>query len=168
MLNLPNSLSLLRAPLAFLFIIENTAIRITAIILAMVTDCIDGYFARRYHYMSRIGAILDPIMDKVFVYTVLTVLVYESQITPLQIVAILTRDLFLILFILYLLITGGWKKREFKAIRWGKVSTAAQFITLIALTLKIPFPFFFYYAFVLFGFLAFIEMLQVSKKLPSH
>jgi len=134
----------------------------------MLTDCIDGYLARRYRYMSRIGAILDPVMDKFFVYVVLAVLLYESQIAPWQVATMLTRDFFLFFFILYLLITRTWRNTEFKAIRWGKVSTAAQFIILAALTLKISFPPFFYYAFILFGCLAFVEMIQFSKKLSSN
>ena len=60
MLSLHNGLSFLRAPLAFLFLIENTTFRIVAILLAMLTDSIDGYLARRCKAVTRFGAILDP------------------------------------------------------------------------------------------------------------
>ena len=168
MLNPPNSLSLLRAPLALLFIIENTTIRIIAIFLAMLTDCVDGYLARRYRYTSRVGAILDPLMDKFFVYVALAVLLYESQIAGWQAATMLTRDFFLFLFMLYLGISGTWRNLEFKAIRWGKVTTASQFIILSAIVLKIPFPSFVFYAFILFGCFAFVELIQYSKRLSSH
>lgn len=164
MLNPPNSISFLRAPLALLFIIENTTLRAVVVFLAMLTDCIDGYLARRYRYTSRFGAILDPLMDKFFVYVALTVLLFEGSIAPWQAATMLTRDFFLFLFLLYLGITGAWKTLEFKAIRWGKVTTASQFALLTALVLKVPFPAPFYYAFILFGCLAFVELIQYSKK----
>jgi len=167
MLNPANSLSLLRAPLALLFIIDSTPIRIIVVILAMLTDCVDGYLARRYQYMSRLGAILDPLMDKFFVYVALAVLLYESQMAPWQAATMLTRDFSLFVFMLYLGITGSWRNLEFKSIRWGKVTTAFQFMILSVLVLKIPFPPAFYYAFILFGALAFVELLQLSKKAPS-
>jgi len=168
MLNLPNSLSLLRAPLALIFIIENSTIRIIVIILAMLTDCIDGYLARRYRDMSRLGAILDPLMDKFFVYVALTVLLVESQLAPWQAAAMLTRDFFLLLFMIYLGISGVWRNMEVRAIRWGKVTTASQFLILSLLVLKIPFPSFFYYSFILFGCLAFVELIQITKRLSSN
>ena len=45
MLTLSNCLTLLRAPLAFLLLIENVTVRVMAVVLAILTDCIDGYIA---------------------------------------------------------------------------------------------------------------------------
>ena len=168
MLNPPNSLSLLRAPLALLFIIENTTTRIIAIILAMLTDSIDGYLARRYRYTSRFGTILDPLMDKFFVYVVLLTLLFENQMSLWQTTTMLTRDLFLFLFMVYLGISGAWKNFEFRAIRWGKITTASQFLFLLAIVLKLSFPSFIYNVFIVFGCLAFFELIQYSRKLSSN
>ncbi|NRA89767.1 MAG: CDP-alcohol phosphatidyltransferase family protein [Simkaniaceae bacterium] len=164
MINPPNSISFLRAPLALLFIIENTTLRTVIIILAMLSDCVDGYLARRYQITSRFGAILDPLMDKFFVYVTLAVLLFEKQILPWQAATMLSRDFFLMLFLSYLGITGTWRSLEVKAIRWGKVTTAAQFCILIALVLKIPFPPQLFFLFILFGCLAFVELLQFKKQ----
>ncbi len=168
MLNPPNSISFLRAPLALLFIIESTTLRTIVIILAMLSDCVDGYLARRYHFTSRFGAILDPLMDKFFVYVVLSVLLVKQHILPWQVVTMLSRDFFLFLFLSYLGITGTWRSLEIKAIRWGKIATAAQFCVLIAIVLKIPFPPQLFFLFVLFGCLAFIELLQFKKRASSN
>lgn len=163
MFNPPNSLSFLRAPLALLFIIEHTTLRTLVILLAMLTDCIDGYLARRYRYTSRFGAILDPMMDKFFVYVALTVLFHESRITLWAIAAMLSRDFALLIYMLYLRIKGHWAVFVFRAIRWGKITTAAQFCVLIALVIRFSFPPVFYLSFVLFGVLAFFELLRSSK-----
>ncbi len=57
-LNPPNSLSLLRAPLAFLFLSENPTLRNISVLVALISDCVDGYLARKYKYTSKLGAIL--------------------------------------------------------------------------------------------------------------
>ena len=153
----------MRAPLALLFIIESAPLRTIVIILAMLSDCIDGYLARRYHFTSRFGAILDPLMDKFFVYVILTVLLVEQSILPWQAAMMLSRDFFLLLFLTYLGITGAWRNLEVKSIRWGKVTTAAQFAVLIAIVLKLSFPPQLFFLFILFGCLAFLELLQFKK-----
>ena len=92
MLSLSNSLSFLRAPLAFLFLIDNTPCRLVAIFLAMLTDSIDGYLARRRRTATQFGAILDPAMDKFFVFFALTGLFLESKLALWQGCAIVARD----------------------------------------------------------------------------
>lgn len=164
MLNPPNSLTILRGPLALLFIIDNTMLRVSIIILAMLTDSIDGYLARRYRYTSKFGAILDPIMDKFFVYVVLGVLLVEDKISIPHASLMLSRDFFLFLFITYLGITGTWRVLEIKSIRWGKVTTASQFCILLAIVLSIPIPGYLYLLFVIFGCLAFSELINFSKR----
>jgi len=163
MLSLHNGLSFLRAPLAFLFLIENSTFRILAILLAMLTDSIDGYLARRCKAVSRFGAILDPAMDKFFVFFALTVLFLERKLELWQSCSMISRDFFLLLFGLYLSLTGHWESYRFTSIRWGKVTTALQFLVLIGLTFGITFPSYFYCIFILFGLLAFIELWQIKK-----
>ena len=163
MLNPPNSISFLRAPLAMLFIIDIPLMRAAVILLAMISDCIDGYLARRYHFTSKLGAILDPLMDKFFVYVVLTVLLMEHKLEFWQAATMLSRDFFLLLFLSYLGLTGSWRNLEIKSILWGKVTTAAQFCILIAIVLNLSFPPLLFFLFILFGSLAFLELLQFKK-----
>ena len=44
-------------------------------VAAGITDYFDGYFARRYHQISRLGRFLDPIADKLLVAAALVMLV---------------------------------------------------------------------------------------------
>lgn len=53
MFTLPNLISLTRLPLALVFLQENTFYRIAALILAMLSDALDGYYARRYDLSSQ-------------------------------------------------------------------------------------------------------------------
>jgi phosphatidylglycerophosphate synthase len=163
MFNLSNGLSLLRAPLALLFLIDNTVVRLSAIFLAMLTDCIDGYLARRTRSTSRFGAILDPAMDKLFVFFSLAIFLLEGRLEIWEGCAMLSRDFFLLLFGLYLSLSGRWSAYECRAIRWGKATTALQFCVLIGLTLRFAFPEYIYLVFILFGILAFLELCQLKK-----
>lgn len=167
MFSLSNGLSLLRGPLALLFLSQSMTLRIAAIVLAMFTDALDGYLARRYRSTTQLGAILDPAMDKLFVFLALGVLLYEQQFAVWQALAMITRDVFLLIFGIYLKISGKWRVYQFRSIRWGKATTALQFIVLICLTLKISIPTSIYVIFFLFGFLAFMELLQLVKKQTS-
>lgn len=167
MFSLSNGLSLLRAPLALLFLFQSMPLRIIAIVLAMITDTLDGFLARRYRSTTRLGAVLDPAMDKLFVFIALGVLLYENQFATWQAFAMITRDVFLLIFAIYLKISGKWQAYQFRSIRWGKATTALQFIILICLTLKISIPDPVYSIFVVFGLLAFMELLQLVKKQPS-
>ena len=164
----PNIISLLRAPLAVLFIYENTYVRLLIIFLAMLTDGIDGYIARKYHVTSVTGAILDPIMDKFFVSTVLIVLFMEHQITVYQALAMLSRDFSLAAFACYLAMRNKWGSFQFQSIRWGKITTAMQFLVLSALTLGKQFSASLYVLFVVFGCLAFFELLNLNEAKKSQ
>lgn len=168
MLTLSNSLSFLRAPLAFLFLIENPLFRIIAIVLAMFTDSIDGYLARKRQTTTRFGAILDPAMDKFFVLFVLTILLTEGKLELWQGCAMLSRDFFVCVFGIYLSLSGYWESYKFTAIRWGKITTALQFIVLIGLTLGITFSTYLYCVFILLGMLAFLELWNIKKKHCHH
>lgn len=157
-----NSLSFVRAPLAFLFLQDSVALRIIAILLAMITDSFDGYLARRNQSTSRFGAILDPTMDKFFVYFAMAVLFLEHRFTPWEVSTMLARDAALCIYGLFMLSTRGWKSIVIRAIRWGKVVTALQFVILIGAVLGISFPWYAFTAFVVMGWLAFLELLQVK------
>ena len=69
--NLPNALTLFRIFLVpFLVVVLLTKfegrefVGLGIFLLAAITDFFDGWFARRYNQMTRLGALLDPIADK--------------------------------------------------------------------------------------------------------
>jgi cardiolipin synthase len=97
---LPNSLTFLRLLLALplgLRILRGHYDWALAIgVLAGVTDALDGFFARRLNALSRFGAILDPIADKVLV-TVTFVCLAAVELVPWYLtVAVIARDLVIV------------------------------------------------------------------------
>lgn len=71
----------------------------TALVLfavAGVSDGIDGFLARRYGWFTRLGAILDPIADKLLVVSVYVALGWEALIPPWLVAAVITRDVVIV------------------------------------------------------------------------
>lgn len=167
MITISNCLSILRAPLAFLFWQSAPSIRIISIFLAMLTDCLDGYIARRTATTTRIGTILDPIMDKFFVLFCLSILFLEKKIQAAEFATMLSRDFALMIYGCTKLIFNQWQTIEFHSIRWGKITTALQFLVLIGLTLEFTISWYIYASFVIMGLLVLYELFysQNAKKL---
>ena len=65
-------------------------------VAAGITDYFDGYIARRYHQISRLGRFLDPIADKLLVAAALLMLVDSRQLSGIHVLAaliILAREI---------------------------------------------------------------------------
>lgn len=162
MITISNGLSFARAPLALLFLVENTTLRLVAIFLAMFTDSIDGYIARRSKSTSQFGAVLDPLMDKFFVFFLLGVFLIEDKINLWEVSAMLARDFALCAFGVYLTISRKWSTHRYVSVRWSKITTALQFIVLICLTIGLTLPWYVFSIFILSGCLAFLELFHAS------
>ncbi len=103
MLNLPNLLTLSRIvaiPLvvACFWLDRGWAQWLSAGLFAVacITDWFDGYFARRYHQISRFGRFLDPIADKLLVAAALVMLVKNGTLADVNVLAaliILAREI---------------------------------------------------------------------------
>ena len=100
-------------------------LRIVAVVLALLaglTDLLDGYLARKYHWISDFGALMDPLADKIFVTGTMLIAV-EYRLIPAWIaIAVLFRE-----FMVTGLRTLAAKKQVvISADRWGKLKTAMQ------------------------------------------
>lgn len=172
MFNIPNFLSLLRAPLALCFLQANPLIRAGALIAAMISDCLDGYIARRFKMVSKVGTFLDPLMDKFFVLFIACTFIYEGKLGIPETLALISRDFAVVLFGIYLASTGKLSQYRFRSIWCGKATTALQFVVLLLLNFGIIIPIWLYSAFIALGGLALFELYlptatQVYRQIDS-
>ncbi len=87
-MNLPNKITLLRIILIPFFIFFYLAsfipygkiIATVILILACITDAVDGYIARKYNMVTDLGKLMDPIADKAFSVSALLLLVADQTI----------------------------------------------------------------------------------------
>lgn len=168
MYQLCNLLTVIRGPLALFFLSDSIILRTLSIALAMASDGLDGYFARRYNSISRLGTILDPIMDKVFVAFILVVFLWEGSLTGWQAVMLLSRDIAILLFGLFLMAKGSWQQFEFQSVLSGKLTTFFQFLVLLALTFHVPIPGYFYPVFVILGILFWFQLYQINNTISPQ
>lgn len=132
-------LSLSRLAFAVLFVILTSGLaRVLLVMLAGLTDFLDGWLARRYELTSRWGALLDPIADRAFVVVAFATIVFEGALTGLEFLIVIMRDLFTAIAFLFARSIRSLRTTEFRARFPGKVVTVLQLVTLLAVLLAPP------------------------------
>jgi cardiolipin synthase (CMP-forming) len=101
-------------------------------LLSGITDGIDGWIARKWNAQSRLGAMLDPIGDKLLLSGSFLVLALDGAMEPWLAVLVLGRDVAILLVAAGILLLSK-KKAEFPPSWWGKSSTVAQICYIVAL-----------------------------------
>jgi cardiolipin synthase len=134
--DVPMLLSLSRLLFAAGFLAaDGVAARAGLIGVAGLTDLLDGWLARRWNVVTRLGALLDPLGDHVFVLVATATLVASGALTLPAAIILLARDIATAVGFLVALAMPRLRHEEFKA-RWpGKLVTAFQFATLLAVLL---------------------------------
>ncbi|HXY17707.1 MAG TPA: CDP-diacylglycerol--glycerol-3-phosphate 3-phosphatidyltransferase [Gaiellaceae bacterium] len=98
----------------------------TIFLVAMATDQVDGWLARRWEQTSALGSLLDPIADKVLVLAAAVMLVGEGVVPAWMVAAIVARE-----FLVSGLRLAAVERRVVLAARdLGKVKTWAQTVAV--------------------------------------
>lgn len=142
MLNLPNLLALLRVIMApiMLWIILNAQLFVHAgyditwnyylaaliFVLASITDFFDGYIARQWNQTTLLGAIIDPLADKMLTIAAFLGLMLIGDASIWAIYIIIVREL----FITALRTVAISKNISVKASFAGKVKTVSQMFAI--------------------------------------
>ena len=105
-------------------------------ILFSFTDTLDGELARRSGTVSDFGKFLDPLADKLFVLSVLIVLVQEGLVAAWVVVVIFSREL----IITILRSVAANQGRVIAAAPLGKTKTITQMGAVALLILQRPYP----------------------------
>ena len=150
-LNIPNILAFIRlllAPLMFILLVNRDLEIFKNIhyswldfwaafifVIASVTDFFDGYIAREFNQKTTLGAILDPLADKMLTLAAFLGLMMLGRANPWAIYLILTREL----FITGLRVSAIDKGIDISASWMGKVKTVFQMIAIGFLLMEWPF-----------------------------
>ena len=137
---IPNLLSLFRLALIPVYIAvylnaeEDWQYYVAGAILAVscVTDLIDGKIARRFHMISTVGKVLDPLADKATQFTLtLCLSVHYPALRPVLVLFVIKEGFQLIVGIIH------FRKGKMLpgALMAGKICTTILFVSLIALVL---------------------------------
>ncbi|MCL2009698.1 MAG: CDP-diacylglycerol--glycerol-3-phosphate 3-phosphatidyltransferase [Synergistaceae bacterium] len=155
-LNLPNTISLVRvflAPLVLLLLSLKINIRVPYLpdlgggyitwgdflaggvfIVAALTDSLDGYIARKHKLVTTLGKFIDPLADKVLVIAAMVALVELRRVPAWIVVVIITREF----VVTGLRLVASAEGVVIAASRGGKVKTVFQIVAISLLILKLP------------------------------
>jgi CDP-diacylglycerol--glycerol-3-phosphate 3-phosphatidyltransferase len=141
--NLPNALTISRLVaiplLVYLLLADfpnHDQVAVAVFVVFSLTDTMDGQLARRTRTVSDLGKFLDPLADKLFVLSVLIVLVQENLVAAWVVVVIFARELIITL----LRTVAASQGQAVPAAPLGKTKTVAQVAAVVLLILQRPYP----------------------------
>lgn len=130
---LPNAISIMRivlvVPILLFIVDEQYDLALILFFVAAFSDGVDGYLAKRFDWHTRIGALLDPIADKLLVGGTFLVLVFTGMIPIWMGIMVIIRDV---------VIVGGATAYNFlirpvegEPTRISKLNTALQLLFVV-------------------------------------
>ncbi|HEY4026197.1 MAG TPA: CDP-diacylglycerol--glycerol-3-phosphate 3-phosphatidyltransferase [Candidatus Dormibacteraeota bacterium] len=142
-MNLPNVLTasrLLAIPVLMVLLVVvfpyHDQLAAAVFVAASLTDTLDGTLARRRGQVTELGKFLDPLADKLFILSVLIVLVQERALAAWVVVVIFGREL----LITVLRSLSASQGRVISATPFGKTKTVLQTAAVLLLILQRPYP----------------------------
>jgi cardiolipin synthase len=94
--DIPNLITILRIllvpPIAYLLYWGDYDIALLLFLGAGLSDALDGFLAKHYGWMSRLGGLLDPIADKALLMSSFIVLAWVDLIPVWLVVVVVLRD----------------------------------------------------------------------------
>jgi phosphatidylglycerophosphate synthase len=147
LLLVPSLLSYLRIPLAaaFVLLLQHPRLALGVLLLAGVTDVLDGYFARRLNQATPTGAVVDGVLDKLFAGVVVGALVVQGHLSSFAAVLLATRELGELPLVVWWAVHDDQRRSRAEDPRanWlGKAATVFQFMAITALLLHGQAPWF--------------------------
>jgi cardiolipin synthase len=138
---IPNILSFVRLLLVPVFLVliirGQDGYALLVLVISSVTDYLDGQLARRLHQVSRLGQLLDPAADRLFIFTALIGLAVRGIIPWWLLAVIVGRDVLLLLLGVVLANLGYG---PLPVHHLGKIATFSLFYALPVLMLGQAFP----------------------------
>jgi len=124
-------------PILALFISDEFGWALGLFIIAGLSDGVDGYIAKKYHWDTRLGAFLDPAGDKLLVAWSFGTLAYLGNIPVWLAVIVILRDVVIVAgsFIYHYLVT----RLEGEPTSISKLNTGLEFAFLIFVMSKAGF-----------------------------
>lgn len=137
----PNILSFLRLALVPVFLVlivrGEDALALLVLVISSVTDYLDGVIARRFDQITRLGQLLDPLADRLFIFAALIGLAVR-EILPWWLLALIVGRDVMLLVIGVVLANHGYGPLPVHHL--GKVATFCLFYALPIIMIAHAFP----------------------------
>lgn len=164
--NLPNVLTLFRFLLipVFLYVYFSGHAKwaLLVVLLAGLTDVLDGYIARRRGQTTEIGSMLDPLADKSMMLTVFLSLLYTGTIPWPAALAMVFRDAGMIVFSAVFHFRG---KKTVPANFMGKLTTVLFYLAILLLVFEADYAVAFLWGVIALSFVTSFRYLIFFRRL---
>jgi len=138
----PNQITLLRLGFLPFFLIlisyERYRWALLVLVVAGLSDGIDGLLARSLNQRSSLGAYLDPIADKLLLSSSFIILAFKKQIAWWLTIIVFSRDILILVVAVVILLISGY--RPFPPSIYGKLTTAFQIILVFTVVFSAAYP----------------------------
>ncbi|MBF0484737.1 MAG: CDP-alcohol phosphatidyltransferase family protein [Candidatus Omnitrophica bacterium] len=141
-------------------------------LFAVISDLVDGYVARKWKQQTKAGAILDPLADKILLIFAFVFLYFINDRLPLVkfpawlVVWAIGRDVILIFGVTIVSIFQG--VFEIKPTKWGKATTFAEVMSVLAVLLQWQFLSIFWYIALILIIGSTIDYMRKGIKMLNH
>ncbi|MEO8907139.1 MAG: CDP-alcohol phosphatidyltransferase family protein [Microbacteriaceae bacterium] len=140
-LTVPNILSFFRLALVPVFIVLIVVgldmLALVVLVVSSATDFFDGYLARKLNQVSRLGQLLDPAADRLYIFAALIGLAWRELIPWWLVAIVVSRDVMLAILGIIL---ANFGYGPLPVHRLGKVATFCLLFALPLLLLGEAFP----------------------------
>jgi cardiolipin synthase len=138
----PNQITLLRLGFLPIFLIlisyEQYPWALAVLVLAGLSDGIDGLLARKLNQRSSLGAYLDPIADKLLLSSSFVILAFKKEIAWWLTIIVLSRDVLILVVAVVIILIWGY--RPFPPSLLGKLTTFFQIVLVFTVVLGAAYP----------------------------
>ena len=138
----PNQITLLRLGFLPIFLIlisyEHYRWALAVLVLAGLSDGIDGMLARKLNQRSSLGAYLDPIADKLLLSSSFVILAFKKEIAWWLTIIVLSRDVLILVVAVVIILIWGY--RPFPPSLLGKLTTFFQIVLVFTVVLGAAYP----------------------------
>jgi len=140
-LTIPNALSLIRLLLIpvflLLLVLGEYGYALLILVVSSITDFVDGWIARRFNQVSRLGQLLDPAVDRLFIFSTLIGLAWQQLVPWWLVFVIVGRD---VLLLVLGVVLANYGYGPLPVHHLGKVATFALLFALPVLVVAVAFP----------------------------
>ena len=136
--DIPNLISILRIvlviPFAWSLTVGDFLLALVLFAIAGVSDALDGFLAKHYHWQSRLGSILDPIADKLLLVVSFATMALLGLLPMWLLWLVLARDIIIVAGALcYHYLVGQF---ELTPLWSSKINTALQILLILLVIIE--------------------------------
>jgi len=129
-LSIPNLITLGRVilvPVVFWLLVSGQLqLAFLAFVVAGISDAVDGYLAKRFHWETELGAFLDPIADKLLLVSIFVALGVTGRLPSWLVILVVSRDVLIVIAVVL-----SWlleNPTPMRPLTVSKLNTVAQIV----------------------------------------